>query len=404
MDRPVSAFTSGGLKRVSLFTLLGFLSVFAPFSTDMYLPAFSQMAAEMSTEVKNVQLSLAVFFLGLALGQFIYGPLSDRWGRRRPLMIGLIVYILASFFMIETKEISTFNALRFIQALGGCAGMVVARAVIRDGCDLKSSAKVFTIVMAIQAVGPVAAPVIGAYIVNITHWSAIFKILSCLGLACLCGSFVVLAESLPEKYRLRQSPFEIIKGFASLASCREFIVPALAGGLGGGALFAFISGSSFILIELHGVNKTAYGWIFGLVSLGVSLAAQSNLWLLKKYSARKVYTSGLFCTLILSSLLLVLLSFTSVASLYFFLVLVFLALSPCPLIYANTTALAMAASKQNIGAASSLVGVIHFGAASLSSLAVSFFHDGSARPMALVMIGSALSALMVSWFNRHGQV
>lgn len=227
-----------------LTALLGVLTAFAPFATDMYLVAFPVMAADLHTDAGGVQLTLSVFFLGMGLGQLVYGPLIDRFGRRGPLLAGIALYTLTSFLLLFVETLPAFVTLRFFQAVGGCAGMVVSRAIIRDCCDVVGAAQTFSALMAVQAVGPVAAPVIGGFILAVAHWHAIFIGLGALGGICFIWTFLALPETLPATNRVRNSLMESLRVFGRTLARRNFIAPALCGGLGGASIFAFISGSS----------------------------------------------------------------------------------------------------------------------------------------------------------------
>ncbi|UQZ90284.1 Bcr/CflA family drug resistance efflux transporter [Deltaproteobacteria bacterium Smac51] len=386
---------AGRVSTAKLTVMLGILTAFAPFSTDMYLAAFPAMAGDMNTEVPRIQLTLSVFFFGLALGQLAYGPLSDRFGRRRPLLAGLIIYTAASAGLIFVRDIEVFLILRFIQAIGGCAGMIISRAVIRDTFDLNSSARVLTMMMAVQSIGPVAAPVIGGYLLALTAWPSIFVLLTCLGAACFIASLFSLPESLPPENRLEQGPKEIAAGFLALFKSNAFIVPALSGGLGGAAIFAFITGSPFVLMALYGLNETQYGWAFGLFCLGTTAFSQSNFILLKKFSARQVLAGALALMSVAAAALSLVIIFQGQPSLAVLLAFLFVALLTIPIICANATAVAMAASGERAGSASSLIGMAQFTLAGLVSSVTSVIHNGTALPMAVVIAVCGLSALLV---------
>ena len=378
-----------------LTVVLGVLTAFAPFSTDMYLAAFPAMARDMNTDVPHIQMTLSVFFFGLALGQLAYGPLSDRFGRRRPLLAGLLIYSAASVGLALVRDIDMFLTLRFIQAVGGCSGMIISRAVIRDTFDLDASARVLTMMMAVQAIGPVAAPIIGGYLLGLTSWGAIFFLMAVLGLACFAAALLILPESLPLEKRLKQSPKEVLGGFLSLTRNSSFIIPALAGGLGVAAIFAFISGSPFVLMSLYGLNETQYGWAFGLFCLGTTAFSQSNFLLLKKFSALQVLAGSLTIMALAASALCALMALSGLPGLGVLMVFLFLALLPIPVIGANSTAVAMAASGDRAGSASALLGTAQFALAGLVSSITSLIHDGSALPMSLMIAACALAALAV---------
>ena len=387
-------------RHVSLIVLLGVLTAFAPLSTDMYLAAFPAMARDLGADVGRIQLSLAIFFIGLAAGQLVWGPLSDRLGRRIPLMAGLVVYSLASVGLAMSRDVSVFLALRLVQALGGCAGMVISRAVVRDNFDVAASAKVLTLMMAVQSIGPVAAPVLGAYLLTLAPWRAVFWLLTLLGLGCLAASWRKLDESHPPEKRVKQSVRGVAGVLGGLFANRSFIIPALAGSIGGSAIFAFISTSPHVLMGIYGQSSTAYAWTFALISLGTGIFAQVNVIALKKLTARRALSLGLGAMVVLGAVSLAIVALGEAPSLPVFLAFLFPTLAMVPVIFANSTALAMSASGRFAGAASSLIGMIQFGMAGLVSVLVSLLHDGTARPMVGAILACGLTAsvvMIVDW-------
>ncbi|MDR2351970.1 MAG: multidrug effflux MFS transporter [Deltaproteobacteria bacterium] len=352
---------------VKLVVLLGILNSFAPFSIDMYLAAFPNMAVDMNTSIENIQLTLSFFFFGLAVGQLIHGPISDRFGRRRPLMAGLLVYLFSTLVLVFVRDIQIFILFRFIQALGGCAGMVICRAVVRDSFDVSESAKVFTVIMAVQTVGPVLAPVAGAYLLTVFVWGASFVFLTLLGLFAFIATFFVLKESLPEEGRVRNSPRELLKNILVLFSRKEYLCPALAGSVGNGCIFCFISASPYVLMNLYGFSATQYAFTFAVLSISIAIVSQCNFLLLKRFSARQVLLLGLSLIAFFGSITTIILDIFGLINPVFFMFMVFLSLMSLPLVVANSTALAMAGSGKMAGMASSLIGVMQFSAAALVS-------------------------------------
>jgi DHA1 family bicyclomycin/chloramphenicol resistance-like MFS transporter len=384
-----------------LTVLLGFLCAFAPFSIDLYLAAFPTMARDMGTVVENIQLTLSVFFFGLALGQLAYGPLSDRFGRRAPLLGGLLIYTVASLLMVFVREIHFFLILRFIQALGGCAGLIIARAVVRDSYDLEGSARVFTIIMAIQSIGPVAAPIAGAYLVANMSWGVCFVFMALLGLCCFLATLFILPETLPKDRRIRQSPKEVLKLFGILLTKRDFLLTTLAGSVGGSAIFAFISGSPHTFIGIYGHSETVFGWIFGLFSLSMTFMSQVNFLLLKKYKASLILALGVVLMTVFSLFSTLWVEINGLPSDFWLIILLFLSLMSLPLIAANSVALAMSYSGRYAGSASAVVGVTQFAAAGL----VSFLMGPAGKlvlfPMSfLISLCAVASLVCLALFRR----
>lgn len=387
-------------KLGTLTVLLGFLTAFAPFATDMYLAAFPNMARDLTTDVGNIQLTLSVFFLGMALGQLFYGPLIDRFGRRIPLLGGISLYTLSSFCLIFAPSLPVFLVLRFLQAVGGCAGMIIGRAIIQDKYTLTEAARALSLMMAVQSIGPVAAPVMGGYILNYSDWQTIFILLGIIGSVCLFLTFITLPETLAPEKRQHNSLTEIFSVFKGIVTNRAFLVPALSGAFGGATMFAFISASSSILMGLYHLSETAYGWTFGSFAFGMGLASQGNRLLLTKFDPVLLFKSALVFSSLFSALLLCLLLFQGLPPLPLFILLLFLALVVVPVINANSTALAMAAAGDNSGSASSLVGVIQFGCAGAISAVTGTLHNGTAFPMVAVILCCSLCAFALLQFLK----
>ncbi|MDR2405958.1 MAG: multidrug effflux MFS transporter [Deltaproteobacteria bacterium] len=375
MDKDISPnpYARSRSAYIKLVVLLGILNSFAPFSIDMYLAAFPIMAVDMDTSFENIQLTLSVFFFGLALGQLIHGPISDRFGRRRPLMVGLMIYLGSSLALVFIREIHGFLLFRFVQALGGCAGMVICRAVVRDSFDVSGSAKVLTVIMAVQTIGPVLAPVAGAYLLTVVAWGASFVFMTLLGFFALLATFFTLKETLPPENRLKQSPPELFKNIGRLFLTKEYICPALAGAVGNGSIFVFISASPYVLMNLYGLSATQYGFTFAVLSISIAVVSPINFVLMKRFSARQVFLGGLSMIAIFGTIASLVVAVFGYPGPVTFMILVFLSLMCLPLVVANSTALAMAGSGKMAGLASSLIGVMQFAMAALVSFLVGVF-------------------------------
>jgi DHA1 family bicyclomycin/chloramphenicol resistance-like MFS transporter len=380
-----TAGEGGRTGYVRLVVLLGLLNSFAPFSTDMYLAAFPVMARDMHTGFDEIQLTLSVFFLGLAAGQLIYGPLSDRLGRRRPLLMGLALYTLSTLVLVFARDIQVFTLFRFMQALGGCAGMVICRAVVRDSFDVAGSARVLTVIMAVQTVGPVVAPVAGAYLVTVASWGASFVFMVMMGVTAFLATFLVLRESLPEGGRVRQSPAGLLKGFVGLLGMKSYIFPAFAGALGNGSIFAFITASPYVLMDLYGLSAAQYGLSFAALSVAIAVVSQTNIFLLKRFGARPVFLAGLALIGFFGAALALRVSVWGLPGPVVFMVMLFLSLMCLPLVVANSTAIAMAGTGRMAGLASSLLGVMQFAMAGVVSFMVGVLDGVVAFPMGFLI-------------------
>ncbi|QEM69948.1 multidrug effflux MFS transporter [Geobacter sp. FeAm09] len=398
---PLEHRTAVNINKITL--ILGMLFVFAPLSTDMYLSSFPSIAASLGCGVEQVQYSLSAFVLGLAVGQLFYGPLIDRFGRRLPLLAGVAIFTVTSLLTVWAPDIATFTGLRFLQAVGGCAGMIVSRAVITDLFDEQQAAQALSAVMLVQGAGPIAAPIIGGYIHLIGGWPAVFVSLTLFGAACFILAARGLPETLPVHDRQRQGAGHVLKAFGNLMRRREFMVPALASSLVLASMFAFISGSPFVFMGLHGVSQQQYGWLFGVNTVGMVAASQLNRLLLRRFSPRTIFIRALLVHVVAAALLLALATTTHLALLMLPL---FFCLATIPVIGANAVAAAMAQSGRHAGSASSLVGVLQFGLASLVSALVSMLHNGTAYPMAAMILACGLLAggvLLMGRLQSHRQ-
>ncbi|AHL76824.1 major facilitator transporter [Stutzerimonas stutzeri] len=385
---------------LSILLILGALSAFGPLAIDFYLPAFPAMAHAFATDVEHVQLSLAAYFVGLAFGQLIYGPLADRYGRRLPLLVGVTLFTLASVACAFAPSLDWLIAARFVQALGGCAGMVITRAVVRDSCDPVQGAKVFSQLMLVMGVAPILAPLAGGLLLNTFGWQSIFVSLT--AFSALCG--IAVALRLPETLPA-DAPKLPLSGtfgrYVALFRDREFIVFALAGGVAMAGMFGYIAGSPFVFIELYGVPAEHYGWLFGSNAAGFIIVSQVNARLLRSrgpgFWLRRFVWFYFACG---ATLLAVALSRPDV--LWPLLIPLFAGLASLGSILPNATACAMAKQGQQAGLASALMGSLQFCIAAVASAAVGWLHNGTAVPMALVITVCALLAACLAWYT--GQI
>ncbi|MDP1962231.1 MAG: multidrug effflux MFS transporter, partial [Reyranella sp.] len=246
-----------------LVILLGALTAFAPMSIDMYLPALPAIGKALGGTPEATQGTLAVFLAGMAIGQFLYGPASDRYGRRAPILVGVAVYVAASIWCALTQSMEGLIFARFVQALGGCAGAVVARAVVRDQFDHTETARVLSLLTLVMGVAPIVAPLLGGWVMVIAGWRGIFWTLALFG--CLVGLavFLRLRESRSEETAAQARSETPLKAYGQLLRNRRLIGYALAGALNGAVLFTYISSSPALVIETYGFSPQAFGWVFG---------------------------------------------------------------------------------------------------------------------------------------------
>lgn len=382
-----------------LLLILGALSAFGPLAVDFYLPSFPALALAFDADVEQVQQSLAVYFIGLACGQLIYGPLADRCGRRGPLLFGVALFVLSSLACALAPSLDALIAARLAQALGGCAGMVVSRAVVRDLCEPRDAAKVFSQLMLVMGVAPILAPLAGGLLLRLFGWQSIFYCLTLFSALVGLGLYRWLPETLP-----REGPRLALRGslgrYLSLLRDREFMAFALAGGLSMAGMFAYVAGSPFVFIQLYGVPAEHYGWLFGANAVGFILTAQLNSWLMRfrgpGFWLRRLSGLFLLCTLALLACA------AWQAPLWLLMAPLFIAIACLGCILPNAGACAMARQGSQAGSASALMGSLQFVIAALASSLVGLLHDGSALPMALVIAGCASLAALMAWYS--GQV
>ena len=381
--------------------ILGALSAFGPLAIDFYLPAFPAMALAFGTDEQHVQLTLAAYFLGLSIGQLVYGPIADRFGRRVPLLSGVVLFTLASLACAFAPNLEWLMGARFIQALGGCAGMVISRAIVSDKCDAVGSAKVFSQLMLVMGLAPILAPMLGGLLVNTTGWQSIFLVLT--GFSALAGLAVALGlpESLPAHVP-RQPLSGALRQYGRLLSDRVFLGHALTGGIAIAGMFAYIAGSPFVFIKLYGVPPEHFGWLFGTNAAGFILVAQLNARLLAKRGpafllARTVwiYVGAGLALLAVSSL--------HTAQLWPLLIPLFVCIASLGCILPNASACAMNGQGARAGSASAMLGCLQFSVAAGAAALVGVLHDGSAVPMAMVISLCGVLVVSVAMLTRRLQ-
>jgi DHA1 family bicyclomycin/chloramphenicol resistance-like MFS transporter len=379
-------------RRVTL--LLGLLATMGPLSTDMYLPAFPAVARGLGVDVAAIQLTLATYLAGMALGQVIYGPLADRLGRRPPLLAGLALYSVASLACAAAPGPGTLAVARLAQALGGCAGMVVSRAVVRDLYEVGDAARVYSTLILIMGVAPVLAPLAGGQVLELAGWRAIFLVLAGAGTLVLALVAWRLPESLPPERRHRHGVAEIAATFRTTLSSGRFVRLSLVGGAVQGAMFAYIAASPLVFIEVHGVSPQRFGLYFGANAAGLVAASQANRWLSARFGVLPTLRAGVALAVLAYGTLAG--AVAAGAGLPVIAPALFVGVSCYGLVVPNATAAAMGIFGAHAGSASSVLGVLQAGCGALSAVAVSALADGTARPLATVSLAGALLAAVLA--------
>lgn len=383
---------------LTIFTL-GLLSAIGPFSIDMYLPGFPDMAASMNTTIAHIGLSLSSFFIGISVGQLVYGPLLDRFGRKIPLYTGLVLYFVTSIYCAFITNADTLIAARFFQALGSCAGMVAARALVRDLFPVNENAKVFSMLMLVIAVSPIIAPTFGGFITAHFGWHSIFITLAAISFVTFLAVFFWLPAGRKPDREMSLLPKSIMKGFLSVSRVPMFYTYALTSALASSGLYSYIAGSPFVFMKLYRVSEKQYGWIFAIIAMGLVLASQLNTLLLRKFTSEKITIIALACQ-VATGLSLVMATYFGWLNLYSTIVLIWLYLATQGLIFPNTSALALSPFAKNAGTASALMGAVQLGIGALATAIVSALNETSAMPMVAVMCTCASSAFIVLLIGR----
>jgi DHA1 family bicyclomycin/chloramphenicol resistance-like MFS transporter len=363
--------------------VLGMLSTFGPLSLDLYLPALPALAAELEASTSAAQLTLTACLIGLAVGQLVAGPLSDRYGRRRPLIIGLVAYALASLACAFAWTISVLVVLRLVQGLAGAAGLVIARAVARDLYEGRRLAIFFSRLVLIAGLAPVIAPVLGGQLNRVMTWRGIFGVLASLGVILLLAGWFGVRETLPASRRVRGGLGATLRGFGQLLRDRFFVGVALASGLAGASMFAYIAGATFVLQRIYGLSPQGFSLAFGVNSLGIMTAAQVSARLIRRWSPMRIFAVGLLVNLAgsLSLLTTVLLDL----GLAFLLVSLFVLVSAIGLIFPNATALGLSGHADQAGTASALLGLLQYVIGGLVAPLVGVAGEETAVPLGVVV-------------------
>ena len=375
--------------------ILGSLTAFAPLSIDMYLPAFPALQAHFGVSAGQIQATLAVFFAGLAAGQAVYGPIADRFGRRAPLLFGIAVYVAVSIVAARAPDIGSLTLARLFQALGGCAGMVISRAMVADLFDERDSAKIYSLLMLVMGMAPILAPLAGAYLLVAFGWGAIFWFLAAFGALCLATVWFVLPETLPPDRRSAGGLRHVLRVYKQLLLNRRFLAFAAIGAFSLAGLFAYITDSSFIFIELYGLSPEHYGMLFGVNALGLIAAAQVNVRLLRRFAVRRILTTAILAYVVAAAVL-TFLATSGLGGLIALMIPLFVAISSLGLVLGNAAAAAMAQAGDYRGTASALIGVMQFTLSAAISGLAGMLQNGTAVPMAGIILGCGITALIAN--------
>lgn len=388
-------------NRGAIIFTLGALSALGPFSIDMYLPGFPAIADDLHTTISRVQLSLTSYFIGISVGQLFFGPIIDRFGRKKPLYAGLIIYLAASIGCMFSSSVEVLIGLRFLQALGSCAGAVVSRAMVRDIFPVNENAKIFSMLILVVAISPIVAPTAGGYMSEALGWQSIFATLSIVSAVILFMAYKILPESKAADPGMSMHPKKILTDFRYVLQTKQFILYVCAAGFASAGMFAYISGSPFVFIEIFGVNAKHYGWFFAFNASGLIIASQVNRLLLSKRSSEDIISVTSIIQ-VLAGITLFLLTYFNLIGLAGIVFFLFTYLAMQGFLFPNASALSLAPFHTRTGIASSLMGCVQMFFSAAASAAVSLLHNNTAIPMTIVIACcSLLSFLFISMALKH---
>ena len=380
--------------------ILGALATVSPFSIDMYLPAFSQIAEDFGTSPARISFSVTSYFIGLAIGQMIYGPLLDRFGRKKPLYVGLTIFIVTCIGCMQSQSTEMLVALRFVQALGGCVAWVSALAMVRDFFPVQESARIFSLLILVIGISPLLAPTLGGFIATALGWRWVFAVLALIVSLILIVTFLFLPEGLKPDKTVSLKPKPMLLTFFTILKNPQFYTYSLSGAFAFSSLFIYVAGSPVIFMEIFHVSPQAYGGIFALLSVGFIGGSQLNIFLNRRYSSEQIFRVSLY-SLVAVSIVFTIGAWNNWYGLESTIALFFVALSCVGLTNPNATALALAPFSRNVGSASALLGFLQIGVAGFASAGIGFFNTTDSIPVAVVMACTSLMALGILLFGRR---
>lgn len=370
---------------MSWIVLLAALSALGPLSIDMYLSALPAMAADFGVSTQMVSNSLPAYFFGLAVGQLIYGPISDRIGRKPPLYFGLCLYIVASLLCVFAQDEWSLIAARILQALGGCVGVVMARAAIRDRLDMHSAAQAFASMMIVTAIAPILAPSLGAWVLMFYEWNVIFLVLMGCGLLSLACVHFLFKETLEPERRLKLNFQQVLSLYRSIFQDQSFRHPLYAGCFSSAVMFCYISASSAILMDRYQLTEQQFAYAFGANAVGIMLFSTLNKRLAGRFSILQRLKIGIVLQLV-GVFVLVLLGYLDVDSIALVLLGMFVVVASIGFTGPNAMALAMAKQGARAGTASAIMGSMQFVCGLLGGLLLNFLVWNALLNMALIML------------------
>jgi DHA1 family bicyclomycin/chloramphenicol resistance-like MFS transporter len=387
-----------------LVVLLGSLTAMGPVAIDMYLPSLPSIETGLRASAGETQATVSAFLAGMAVGQLFYGPAADRLGRRPPILLGAVIFVAASIACALASSPAMLIGARFVQALGACAGGVVARAVVRDRFNHTETARMLSLLMLIMGLAPILAPLLGGALLGFGGWRLNFWFMASFGVAVGVAALLRLKESRSEETTAHAATESPLQAYVALMREPRLVGYALAGALNGATLFTYIASSPDLLIKTYGIAPAAFGWLFGLNAIGIIGSNQVNRMLLRRWTPDHVLARSSLISVGVAIMLMAA-AVTGIGERWSVLPLLLMLLSTYGFLGGNTMAGALNVDPRRAGAISALMGAMSFGAGALASAAAGVLHDGTPRPMALVMLlalaGSALAIRFLALPRRQ---
>lgn len=389
-------------NRLTFLLYLGSTTAIGPLAIDMYLPALKTIAIDLNTTMAEVQFSLTSFFIGIALGQFFYGPIVDRFGKRKPLLFGISLYLLGAILCAHALNNNMLIIARFIQALGGASGMVISRVIVRDQFNKIEAAKIFSMLMLVVGLAPILAPSIGTFINAHFGWKTIFYLLSAFSFFILIRSFILIKETKKEIKAQEKKSFLHELGleftyFKEVIFDKTFIIPSISGALMQSVLFAYIAGSAYLIMDYFKIDSQIYSLLFALNAVALIGCAQINARLVGRYKLEAIFFTAQKVNLVLATLLTIVALFFPTPILY--IAVLMICLGSLGFTFPNSTALSLAYTKHT-GRASALLGTVQFTLAAIASSLVNTIQLIHPMAMAFVILGvSFISNIVFSFYK-----
>lgn len=370
--------------------ILSLLTALEPLSIDLYVPGFILISGALNTSIANVQISLSTFLAGFALGQLFWGPLADKLGRKKPILASLVIFIAATLACMLVKTVEQLWIARFIQAIGGCGGVVISRAVVTDYFDKSKTLKIYAILALIMGIAPIIAPVIGNGILAFSTWEALFGAILILGVAMFIFTWFGLPETHKPGLVTHKVKTNVFADYWNILKVKKFFIYSLIAGIANGALMVYVANGPFLVIEKGGLSGNAFSIVFAVNAFGLMLASYLTTYLQKTISVGKLVKLAVTFMCVISLVLLTLM-YTNV-NIYIMLGILFFYIFPIGILFPTTTELAITPFTENSGTASALFGSIQLLVAFICSIISNAMSDGSVVTVGIAFVLCALSA------------